>query len=70
MIQPFLDNQVGRKNQQNASKEPLDLETVLRITKDAFAGATERDIHTGDSLQIYIITKDGVEEQTYDLKRD
>ncbi|CAM0140644.1 Proteasome subunit beta type-6 [Umbelopsis sp. WA50703] len=70
LIQPFLDNQVGRKNQEGASKEPLDLETVLRITKDAFAGATERDIHTGDSLQIYIITKDGVEEQNYPLKRD
>ncbi|KAG2174612.1 hypothetical protein INT44_006876 [Umbelopsis vinacea] len=70
LIQPFLDNQVGRKNQQNASTAPLTLEAVLRITKDAFSSATERDIHTGDNLQIFIITRDGVEEQNYPLKRD
>lgn len=62
--------QVGRKNQQNASTAPLTLDAVLRITKDAFTSATERDIHTGDNLQIFIVTRDGVEEQNYPLKRD
>ncbi|KAI7869865.1 nucleophile aminohydrolase [Spinellus fusiger] len=71
LIQPFLDNQVGRKNQQNVSKEPLDLETVLGIVKDAFSSATERDIYTGDYLQIFIIRKgQDVETLTYPLKKD
>ncbi|KAI8096819.1 nucleophile aminohydrolase [Halteromyces radiatus] len=71
LIQPFLDNQVNRKNQQNASKEPLELDEVLRIVKDAFTSATERDIYTGDNLQICIIRKNQpVEVQHYPLKKD
>ncbi|CAO3591156.1 unnamed protein product [Absidia cylindrospora] len=71
LIQPFLDNQVNRKNQQNVSKEPLELDEVLRIVKDAFTSATERDIYTGDNLQICIIRKDQpVEVQHYPLKKD
>ncbi|CAO3623233.1 unnamed protein product [Cunninghamella echinulata] len=71
LIQPFLDNQVNRKNQQNVSKEPLELDTVLRIVKDAFTSATERDIYTGDNLDIFIIRKgQPVELQQYPLKKD
>ncbi|KAI8340030.1 nucleophile aminohydrolase [Chlamydoabsidia padenii] len=71
LIQPFLDNQVNRKNQLNASQEPLELDQVLRIVKDAFTSATERDIYTGDNLQICIIRKDQpVEVQHFPLKRD
>ncbi|ORZ23465.1 nucleophile aminohydrolase [Absidia repens] len=71
LIQPFLDNQVNRKNQQNVSKAPLELDEVLRIVKDAFTSATERDIYTGDNLQICIIRKDQpVEVQHYPLKKD
>jgi len=66
----FFFVQVGRKNQQNASTAPLSLDAVLRIKKDAFTSATERDIHTGDNLQIFIVTRDGVEEQNYPLKKD
>ncbi|KAI8391052.1 nucleophile aminohydrolase [Radiomyces spectabilis] len=71
LIQPFLDNQVSRKNIQEAEHPTLDLDTAIRIVKDAFTSATERDIYTGDSLQIFIIRKDrDVELQTYPLKRD
>ncbi|OZJ04644.1 hypothetical protein BZG36_02044 [Bifiguratus adelaidae] len=70
LIQPFLDNQVGWKNQENADKSLPDLETALRLTKDAFTSATERDIHTGDCLEIFVVTKDGVKVEQYQLKRD
>ncbi|OAD75212.1 hypothetical protein PHYBLDRAFT_110897 [Phycomyces blakesleeanus NRRL 1555(-)] len=71
LIQPFLDNQIGRKNQQNADKTPLDLPTVIGIVKDAFTSATERDIYTGDNLQIFVIRKgQDVEVLTYPLKKD
>jgi 20S proteasome subunit beta 6 len=62
--------QIGHKNQQDVPTTPLTLENALRITKDAFTSATERDIHTGDNLQIFVITKDGVDEQNYPLKKD
>ncbi|KAI9266148.1 nucleophile aminohydrolase [Helicostylum pulchrum] len=71
LIQPFLDNQVGKKNMANRSFENMELEEVLKIVKDAFTSATERDIYTGDNLQIFIIRKDQpVEVQVHELKRD
>jgi len=70
LIQSFLDNKVGFKNQANVVPHFLPLDTVLRITKDAFTSATERDIHTGDCLEIFIVTKNGVEVQQYPLKQD
>ncbi|CAH1767404.1 17106_t:CDS:2 [Entrophospora sp. SA101] len=70
LIQPFLDSQVGFKNQRNVDKVPLPLDKAITIAKDAFTSATERDMYTGDYLEIFVITKDGVEIQSYDLKRD
>jgi 20S proteasome subunit beta 6 len=46
------------------------MDQVVRIVKDAFTGATERDIHTGDFLEIFIVTKDGVALEKHDLKKD
>ena len=45
-------------------------EQVIRITKDSFTSATERDIYTGDYLEIFVITSKGVEVQKMDLKKD
>jgi 20S proteasome subunit beta 6 len=71
LIQPFLDNQVGKKNMANTTFEALELDEAIKIVKDAFTSATERDIYTGDNLQIFIIRKDQpVEVQEYPLKRD
>ena len=55
----------------NTSYTPLELDKVISIVKDAFTSATERDIYTGDCLQIFIIRKgQPVEVQHYPLKRD
>ncbi|KAG0309049.1 Proteasome subunit beta type-1 [Dissophora globulifera] len=69
LIQPFLDNQINFKNQET-QKHTQSLEKVLRITKDSFTSATERDIYTGDYLEIFVITSKGVEVQKMDLKKD
>ncbi|TPX40304.1 hypothetical protein SeMB42_g04658 [Synchytrium endobioticum] len=70
LIQPFLDNQVGYKHQPTHIQGFLPLEAALRLVKDSFTSATERDIHTGDFLEIYIIKADGVVKELYDLKKD
>ncbi|CAG8471737.1 1204_t:CDS:2 [Dentiscutata erythropus] len=70
LIQPFLDNQVEFKNVQIVEKPRLTLDRALCIAKDAFTSATERDIYTGDHLEIFIIKQDGVTTESYPLKRD
>ena len=61
---------MGHKHQPNVKHHLLPLETTLKIVKDAFTGATERDIHTGDYLEIFIVTKDGIRKEKHDLKKD
>lgn len=68
-IIPLLDNVIGHKNR-NDPKRTLAKEEVVEIIKDAFVSCGERDIYTGDALDIMVITKDGIEKQTFALKAD
>ncbi|KAL2306218.1 hypothetical protein Nmel_004133 [Mimus melanotis] len=70
MLQPLLDNQIGFKNMQNVEHVPLTLEKALQLVKDVFISAAERDVYTGDALKICIIKKDGIKEQTIQLRKD
>lgn len=72
LIQPFLDNQIGFKNidQSVYPKRQLTKEKAIQLAKDAFTSATERDIYTGDNLDLFVITKEGIELHNYPLKRD
>ncbi|XP_076248157.1 proteasome beta6 subunit [Calliopsis andreniformis] len=70
LLQPLLDNQIGYKNQEGVEPVPLTQEKALAVIKDVFISAAERDIYTGDSISIKIITKDGVEDSSFALRRD
>lgn len=76
LVTPFLDNQVDFKNQRDpATGEPLKqvnlpLDTVIRIIKDAFTSATERQIQVGDFLEIVVVKKDEISKQLFPLKKD
>lgn len=70
LIQPFLDSQIGQKNQENPPKIDFTVELVKRIVKDSFISAAERDIYVGDSALIQVITKDGVQEEIFPLRKD
>merc|ERR1711862_262915 len=66
---PLLDNVIGNNNRLTP-KPTLDKEEVVEILKDAYVSATERDIYTGDTLEIMVITKDGIQTSTFALKKD
>ena len=68
LIQPFLDNQVGG-NHLNGLVE-YSIEETKRIVMDAFTSATERDIYTGDNVEIFTVTRQGVVKEIFPLKRD
>lgn len=70
LLQPLLDNQIGLKNQTGVERVPLTKEFVVKLVKDVFTSAGERDIYTGDEVEIKIITKDGVATERFSLRRD
>lgn len=70
LIQPVLDNQVDFKQQLGVPKTDLSLEQTVELVKDCFSSAGERDIYTGDFVEICKITKDGTEVEEFELKFD
>lgn len=69
-IIPLLDNLIGNQNRTD-EKPALGADEVVEILKDAFVSAGERDIYTGDSVEIWVMKagKD-IERITFALKAD
>ena len=65
----YTHTQIGHKNRLD-EKKPLSVEEVVSIMKDIFVVATERDIYTGDSVEIKVIKKDGITTEIFPLKTD
>lgn len=62
--------QIGYKNQNRMDKPPLTQEKAIALVKDVFTSAAERDIYTGDAVVINLVTKDGIVEDSFPLRRD
>lgn len=63
-IIPFLDNVIGNNNRQQ-EKPVLGAEEVVELLKDAFLSAGERDIYTGDQIEITVLRKDAAPQTIY-----
>lgn len=74
LVQPVLDNQLKAGNPlilpPRSSVTALPLVQAIDLVKDAFVSAGERDIYTGDAVELFIVTKDGVTREVQDLKKD
>ncbi|KAK9815660.1 hypothetical protein WJX72_007532 [[Myrmecia] bisecta] len=74
LIQPVLDNQLRAasplllpaKNWMSS----LPLDQAVDLVKDAFVSAGERDIYTGDWVELLIVTKGGIRREELELKKD
>ncbi|KAF7699480.1 Proteasome subunit beta type-1 [Cucumispora dikerogammari] len=65
IVQPLLDALINKN-----TSDVIDLETVKSIVFSAFTGAAERDVKTGDYVEILVIKKDGVQIELMDLRKD
>merc|ERR1719408_1170911 len=75
LIQPLLDNQLERQHQSLGAKPPplhidLELDDAIDLVKDAFVSAGERDIRTGDAVEICVITTTGTRIESHPLNVD
>lgn len=71
LIQPVVDNQIDRKHQKDKMRWDEIPETdAVTLVKDCFTSAAERDIYTGDYVDIAIITADGIRWEKHELKHD
>lgn len=66
----FVLPQIGFKNMDGVQQVPLTQEKAVQLVKDVFISAAERDVYTGDALQICIITKEGIKEEAVQLRKD
>jgi 20S proteasome subunit beta 6 len=69
LIIPLLDDIVGGRNRADPLPA-LDVAGAVEVAKEAFVTAGERDIYTGDAVEIFVITKDGVRSERFELKKD
>lgn len=69
LIIPILDNVVGNKNRGDAKKVWTRSEAV-ELVKDVFVTAGERDIFTGDAVDIFVIDSNGATKTNFALKKD
>lgn len=71
MILPLLDAElIGYNNPNHSQKPPLTEESAVELIERAFRAAAERDIYTGDRLEIIILNKEGTKTVWRQLRRD
>nr|CDS20308.1 proteasome prosome macropain subunit beta [Echinococcus granulosus] len=69
ILQPFMDSQIGGPDLVADCVE-MEKGPAVRLARDVFISATERDIYCGDSVVIDVITASGVNRVCYPLRRD
>lgn len=74
LIMPVLDNQLKTVSPlvlpAVSSATPLSEEEAIYLIKECFATAAERDIYTGDKVELYIMNAEGVRKEEMELRKD
>ncbi|WOL16754.1 proteasome subunit beta type-1-like [Canna indica] len=74
LIIPVLDNQLKSPSPlllpAKDAVTPLSEVEAVDLVKDVFASATERDIYTGDKVEIVVINASGIRQELMELRKD
>jgi 20S proteasome subunit beta 6 len=69
-VEPLLDCLIRRENMVKQAPAALTADDALLMLKNAFTGAGERDIFTGDAVRFLILTPAGLREEVMPLRKD
>lgn len=74
LIMPFLDNQLKSPSPlllpAQDAVTPLSETEAVDLVKTVFASASERDIYTGDRVEIVILNASGIHREFMELRKD
>ncbi|KAF8646443.1 hypothetical protein HU200_065832 [Digitaria exilis] len=74
LMMPVLDNQLKYPSPlllpARDAVTPLSESEAVDLVKDVFASAAERDIYTGDRLEIVVINSSGTHREYFELRKD
>ncbi|KAJ4965514.1 hypothetical protein NE237_017363 [Protea cynaroides] len=74
LIMPVLDNKLKAPSPlilpAKDAVTPLIESEAVDLVKDVFASAVERDIYTGDRLEIVVVKPDGIRREFIELRKD
>ncbi|CAN0889805.1 Proteasome subunit beta type-1 [Linum grandiflorum] len=74
LMMPFLDNQLKSPSPLLLSAQdavtPLSESEAIDLVKTCFASAAERDIYTGDKLEIVVLNDDGIRREFMEMRLD
>jgi len=69
LVLPVLDSQVGNHNSTLPARD-LTKDEAIELVRDTMTSAGERDIYTGDYIDMAIIDATGISWKRFDLKLD
>ncbi|KAI5173278.1 20S proteasome subunit beta 6 [Nematocida sp. LUAm3] len=72
MLQPLLDSWISKKNWhcEEGKHVKHTEEDLTKVVRDLFSSAAETDVKTGDSIEIYVIRKEGIRREEHPLRGD
>ncbi|XP_057808402.1 uncharacterized protein LOC131022872, partial [Salvia miltiorrhiza] len=74
LITPFLDNQLKSPSPlllpAKDAVTPLSEVEAIDLVKTCFVSATERDIYTGDEVEMLVVNASGLRREFMDLRKD
>jgi 20S proteasome subunit beta 6 len=68
LVTPVMDNIINRRKKEGGE---IELEEGINLIKECMNAASNRDIYTGDKMNIVVLHRDGkVDYSEFDLRRD